>query len=276
MSHVTRTAAPDFTLVVPTYNEREQVPRLIEEIFAVCSAHQLSPEVIVVDDNSPDGTGARAEELADRWPVRVLHRRAKLGLGSAVMAGVDASTTSIVGVMDADLSHPPRLVPALFNALKSLKADMVVASRYVPGGRTEQWPWIRHAMSRVACWAARPLTPVRDPMSGFFLMRKDLVSGLRTSTQGFKIGLELLVRTRPQSVAEIAYTFQNRTGGRSKMNAGEVFRYLRQLISLLSFSARHRPPRPHYRILRAPQPAEANRAVEPHPDLSPNVAPIAR
>jgi dolichol-phosphate mannosyltransferase len=276
MSHVPRAAAPDFTLVVPTYNEREQVPRLIEEIFAVCTAHRLSPEVIVVDDNSPDGTGARVEALADRWRVRVLHRRAKLGLGSAVMAGVDASTTAIVGVMDADLSHPPRLLPALFNALESLKADMVVASRYVPGGRTEHWPWTRHAMSRMACWAARPLTPVRDPMSGFFLMRKELVSGLRTSTRGFKIGLELLVRTRPDSVAEIAYTFRNRAGGRSKMSAGEVFRYLRQLIGLLSFSARHRPRRPQYRVFRAPGPVDASPAVESHPDLSPNVAPIAR
>jgi dolichol-phosphate mannosyltransferase len=276
MSNIKRAAAPDFTLVVPTYNECEQVGGLVEEIFAVCSAHRLSPEVIIVDDNSPDGTGARAEALAGRWRVRVLHRRAKLGLGSAVMAGVDASTSSIVGVMDADLSHPPKLLPALFNALQSLKADMVVASRYIPGGRTERWPWTRHAMSRVACWAARPLTPVRDPMSGFFLMRKDLASSLRTSVRGFKIGLELLVRTRPDSVAEIAYTFSNRASGNSKMSAGEVFRFGQQLLGLFSFSARHRPRRPQYRMFPVPQPVESSAAVESGPDLTPNAARIAR
>jgi dolichol-phosphate mannosyltransferase len=273
MTDPTHATSLDFSLVVPTYNECDQVASLIEEIFAVCSAHQLSPEVIVVDDNSPDGTGARAEALADRWRVRVLHRPGKLGLGSAVLAGLDASTTPIVGVMDADLSHPPRLLPALLTALESAKVDMVIASRYVPGGRTERWPWGRHAMSRLACWAARPLTPVRDPMSGFFLMRKELVAGLRTSASGFKIGLELLVRTRPASVAEIPYTFTNRAGGTSKMSASEVFGYGRQLIGLLFFSARHRQPRLRYQIVPVTPTVDS---TEARPDLSPNVARIAR
>ena len=229
---------PDFSLIIPTYNERDQVMPLIEQVFAACHASGLRPEVIIVDDNSPDGTGACAAMLADRWPVRVVHRPAKLGLGSAVLDGCSVAGSNIIAVMDADFSHPPQLLPSLFAALSRYDADIVVASRYVKGGGTSGWPFSRRAMSRIACWAARPLTPVRDPMSGFFLIRRERLAAFRTNAAGFKIGLEFLVRTAPRKVAELPYVFAERVTGRSKMGAGEVLRFARQLASLAAYRLR--------------------------------------
>jgi dolichol-phosphate mannosyltransferase len=230
---------PDFSLIIPTYNERDQVGPLVEQVFAACAASYLRPEVIIVDDNSPDGTGACAARLAERWPVRVVHRPGKLGLGSAVLDGCAVADSDVIGVMDADFSHPPQLLPSLFATLSRLKVDMVVASRYIPGGGTNGWPLSRRIMSRVACWAARPLTPVRDPMSGYFLIRRERVTALRTRASGFKIGLEFLVRTTPKSVAELPYVFANRLAGRSKMGLREVLRYARQLLSLALYRFTH-------------------------------------
>jgi dolichol-phosphate mannosyltransferase len=183
----------------------------------------------------------------------VIHRGGKLGLATAVLTGVAAATAQHVVVMDADLSHPPEYVPLLLNTLTGLKVDMVVASRYVSSGRAARWPWGRRMMSKIACWAASPLTPVRDSMSGFFVMRRELIAGMRSSAAGFKIGLEILVRARPASVAEIGYTFTDRTAGRSKMSAAEVVRYGRQLVGLVRFSMTRGRERPRYHVIPAPQ-----------------------
>jgi len=166
-------------------------------------------------------------------------------LGSAVRAGFAAASADVVGVIDADLSHPPRLVPVLYAVLKQRDVDVVVASRYVDGGGTKSWPLGRIAMSRMGCLMARPLTPVRDPMSGFFLARRSFALGARTSVRGFKIGLELLVKSSARSVAEIGYVFVGRDDGRSKMTVGEAFRFLGQMAGLygLTCFGRHRRPR---------------------------------
>src|SRR5581483_9388200 len=144
-------------------------------------------------------------------------------------AGCAVAGSDVIGVMDADFSHPPHLLPSLFAALSRLKADMVVASRYIPGGGTTGWPLSRRLVSRLACWAARPLTPVRDPMSGYFLIRRERLAKLRTKACGFKIGLEFLVRAAPATVAELPYVFVDRVAGRSKMGLAEIFRFGLQL-----------------------------------------------
>jgi dolichol-phosphate mannosyltransferase len=227
-----RSGRPDLTIVVPTYNERQQLDALLEQVFSACDDQGFVVELIIVDDNSADGTGDRADDWARRRRVRVIHRAGKLGLGSAVMAGVGIAEGDIVGVMDADLSHPPRLVPALFSTMCTADLDMVIASRYIRGGGTASWSVVRRMLSRLACWMARPLTPVRDPMSGFFLIRRERFTALRDPARGFKIGLDLLVRSKPRRVAEIAYVFVGRTTGQSKMSIGEGLRFLRQLIGL--------------------------------------------
>ena len=152
-------STPAVTMVVPTYNERERLEPLLAALFAACDRERVSLRVIVVDDNSMDGTGAVADDWARRGRVSVIHRSGKLGLGSAVLEGFALADSVVVGVIDADLSHPPELVPVLYRTLVQHELDMVVASRYVGEGRTADWSLRRLILSKLGCWLARPLTP---------------------------------------------------------------------------------------------------------------------
>ena len=245
-------SAPAISIVVPTYNERGRLADLVGAIFAILGRHHVDGEVLIVDDNSPDGTGALADDLAARHPMRVIHRAGKFGLGTAVMEGFAAARSAVLGVMDADLSHPPELIPAMLSILDKTGADVVVASRYVAGGGTRNWPLGRLLMSRVACLLARPITPVRDATSGFFLIRRQVIDGVGISAGGFKICLELLVRSRPSLVVEVPYVFLNRTVGESKMTGREALGYVRQLRDLYRHrSSPNAGPRPRYRSIPA-------------------------
>lgn len=237
---------------MPTYNERDRLEELVLGIFNECdraAEPAVGPvEVIIVDDNSPDGTGAVADELAIDPRVRVIHRPGKLGLATAVLEGFAAAHGDLVAIMDADLSHPPALLVELCRTLEATGADICVGSRYVAGGGTRNWsPW-RLMLSRLACWLAHPLTPVRDATSGFLVTRRERVLGVSSGTRGFKIGLELLVRTAPVVVHEVPYVFVGRTAGQSKMAFREGLRYLHQLatlhIALRNLNARKAVPLP--------------------------------
>jgi dolichol-phosphate mannosyltransferase len=244
-----RTLPPALSIVVPTYNERDRLPELVRSIFDAYDQEGVAGELVIVDDNSPDGTGAVADTLAVEYPLRVVHRAGKLGLGTAVIEGFAAAAAPIVGVADADLSHPPGLIPRMLAVMQQHAADFVIGSRYIPGGGTRDWEKSRVLMSRFACLLARGLTPVRDVTSGFFLMRRDLARGVRISAGGFKICLELLIRSEPSLVLEVPYVFAGRTVGESKMNLKEATGYLRQLSELRRFKAdRHSAP-PKYRAL---------------------------
>ena len=235
------------SIVVPTYNERERLADLVHAIFRGYSAAGIDGELVIVDDNSPDGTGQIADDLARQYRITVLHRSGKLGLGTAVIAGFDASSAPVVGVIDADLSHPPDMPPRMLAVMNRTSADIVIGSRYIPGGGTRNWPVSRQIMSRLACLAARPLTPVVDATSGLFLIRRDLARTVRISAGGFKICLELLVRGRPASVVEVPYVFSDRAAGESKMNTKEALGYLTQLRDLRRFQRSQPPLRQTYR-----------------------------
>jgi dolichol-phosphate mannosyltransferase len=241
--------APTLTLVVPTYNEKDRLPELVRAVFDAYDAGGLDATLVIVDDNSPDGTGRLADDLARRFPITVVHRAGKLGLGTAVVDGFNATDAEIVGVIDADLSHPPDLVPGMLSIMKDQRADLVIASRYVPGGGTKNWEWSRVLMSRFACLLARRLTPVRDATSGFFLIRRDLVHEVTISAGGFKICLELLIRAAPALVVEVPYVFAGRSAGQSKMNLQEATGYLRQLRDLRAYQRAQRLPPPIHRIV---------------------------
>jgi len=237
-------------MVIPTYNERERIAELIEALGDVCEGAGFALELVVVDDNSPDGTGAIVDDLARTRRMQVIHRADKLGLGSAVAEGFAVATAPVVGVMDADFSHPPALVPRLLAVLVDLGADVVVASRYVPGGSTPKWPTWRRLLSRAACLAARPLSPIRDAASGFFVIRRDIATRVPIEAHGFKICLELLMRAWPIRLVEIPYQFDDREQGESKMSFREAAGYVTQLRQLyaLRLADRSRPPR-EYRQL---------------------------
>ena len=242
--------APTLALVVPTYNERDRLPELVRAIFAAYDRAGIHGELVIVDDNSPDGTGQVADALALEWPIRVVHRAGKLGLGTAVVEGFKAAEAEIVGVIDADLSHPPDLVPRMLAVMQGANADIVIGSRYIPGGGTSNWEMSRVLMSKFACLIARGLTPVRDATSGFFLMRRERARGVTISAGGFKICLELLIRSEPRLVMEVPYVFTGRTVGESKMNLKEATGFLQQLRDLHAYRRRQRLPRPQHRIER--------------------------
>ncbi len=222
----------DLTMVLPTYNERDRLAEIVTAVFSACAAHGVELELVIVDDNSPDGTGAIADDLATRHRVRVIHRAGKLGLGTAVVEGFGVASADIVGVMDADFSHPPALVPRMLAIFRSAAADVVVASRYVPGGSTPNWPVRRRLLSRAACLLARPLSPIRDAASGFFLIRREIARGTVIKAGGFKICLELIVRSGARRLVEVPYRFDDRELGASKMSLREAAGYLLQLRDL--------------------------------------------
>jgi dolichol-phosphate mannosyltransferase len=225
-------AKRDLTIIIPTFNERDRIDVLLDRLFAACDLGGVIVDVVIVDDNSTDGTGCAAQQWATRRPVRVIHRARKLGLGSAVMNGLALPGAEIVGVMDGDLSHPPEMLPILFGEMVRGELDLVVASRYVPGGGTRDFTLGRRVPSRAGCLLARPLTPVRDAMSGYFLIRRTALAEFNTSVTGFKIGLEMFVRSRPRYCAEIGYVFTGRQTGTSKMSVAEATRFFAQLVRL--------------------------------------------
>jgi dolichol-phosphate mannosyltransferase len=235
------------SIVVPTYNERERLADLVHAIFRSYASAGVDGELVIVDDNSPDGTGAIADDLAQHYRIIVVHRAGKLGLGTAVVEGFERASAPVVGVIDADLSHPPEMLPRMLAAMTRWSADLVIGSRYIPGGGTRNWPLSRQLMSRLACVAARPLTRVVDATSGLFLIRRDLARTVRISAGGFKICLELLVRARPASVVEVPYVFSDRAAGESKMNTREALGYFTQLRDLWRFQRTQPPLRQTYR-----------------------------
>jgi dolichol-phosphate mannosyltransferase len=214
------------SVVVPTYNEVGSVPKLAERLHAALGARDW--ELVIVDDGSPDGTADIAAALAPRIPTNVVRRAGKGGLASAVIAGFAAARGDILVVMDADLSHPPELVPALLSAIED-GADLAVGSRYVAGGGVEDWPMKRQIVSRVACLMGSALVPVRDATSGFFALRRSVIDGVTLNPIGFKIGFEVIARGRYRSVVEVPYTFRDRELGASKFGRREVGQYVVQL-----------------------------------------------
>jgi len=221
------------SVIVPTYNERDSLPHLLARLRAV--QEQVGLEVVVVDDASPDGTGELADGFArdGTLPVVVVHRGGKGGLASAAIDGARASHGEFVSVMDADLSHPPELLPDLARALAQ-GADVAVASRYIPGGGIEDWPMPRRAASRTATWLARAVLGlrVRDPLSGYFAARRELLTHGPYMGIGYKLLVEVLATHPRARVVEVPYRFIDRTHGTSKLSGGEVLDYLRLLLIL--------------------------------------------
>jgi len=198
---------------------------------------QKDYEILVVDDNSPDGTAGIAESLSNTYPVRIIHRPAKSGLASAVIEGMSRAEGDIMGVIDADLQHPPELVAQLAEAVAEGN-DIAIASRYVQGGNIENWPLFRKIASKGATLLCRPLTKVHDPASGCFFLNKEVVQEIEYKPSGFKILLEILVKGKYQKIKEIPYTFMERKKGKSKLGLTEYTSYLKLLYSLYLFRLR--------------------------------------
>ncbi|MEU5519303.1 glycosyltransferase family 2 protein [Streptomyces sp. NPDC047860] len=227
------------TIVVPTFNESANIRQLLHQITEAVPA-RLPCEVVFVDDSTDDTPDVIREAAQDcPFPVTVLHREEAVGgLGGAVVEGIKAASSDWVVVMDGDCQHPPSLVPELVATGERANAQLVVASRYIKGGsRAGLSGSYRVAVSRGATWLTKALFPRRlhgisDPMSGFFAIRRSAVTADVLRPLGYKILLELAVRSRPRTVTEVPFVFQDRYAGESKSTAKEGMRFLRHLAGL--------------------------------------------
>jgi len=231
------------TIVVPTFNESANVRELLHQITESVPT-RLPCEVVFVDDSTDDTPDVISQAAQDcPFPVTVLHRDVpEGGLGGAVVEGIKAAGSEWIVVMDGDLQHPPSLVPELVATGERSSAGLVVASRYIKGGsRAGLAGGYRIAVSRGATWLTKTLFPRRlhgisDPMSGFFAIRRSVVTAEILQPLGYKILLELAVRSRPRQVTEVPFVFQDRFAGESKSTAQEGFRFLRHLVGLRTAS----------------------------------------
>jgi len=222
------------SIVIPTYNERDNIVPLVERISRTLNNHNY--EILLVDDNSQDGTVDVAAKLAEKYPVKVLVRANERGLATAVLHGFKYARGNVVGVMDADLQHPPEVNAALLKAIEN-GADMVVASRYIPGGGCPNWGLTRRIISKGALSLAHIFLPstrqVKDPMSGYFMFRRDGLDQVEFKPIGYKILLEMLVMGKFQHVVEVPFIFEDRSSGASKMKARQQIDYLKHIFSLM-------------------------------------------
>ena len=227
------------SIVVPTYQEAENIPVLVEHVFAALTKVGIPGEMLIVDDDSRDGTDAVVGRLAEQYPVRLITRTDERGLSSAVVRGFAEARHGILLCMDADLSHPPESVSEVIAPVAAGQADFCIGSRYVAGGTTKQdWGLVRRLNSWGATLLARPLTTARDPMAGFFCLRREvferaLAAGLNAI--GYKIALEIMVKARCRTVTEVPIEFSDRLHGRSKLTFKQQLLYLRHLGALYRF-----------------------------------------
>ncbi len=212
---------PMLSIVVPTFNERDNVARVVERIGAALS--EAAVEVIFVDD-SDDDTPAIIDGLAARFPISLLHREPDQrsgGLGTALAMGLEHAAGRYICVLDGDLQHPPEKLPELLAAAQGSDADVVVGSRYRPGGSARTLPWSRKVISVASKWISKilfheKLWQTSDPGSGFFLISRRVLRGVHLRPIGYKILTEVLMRGRWSRLVEVPYEFQNREAGTSK------------------------------------------------------------
>jgi len=222
------------SLIIPSYNEKDNITPLVERIDRALAGQDY--EIVLVDDNSKDGTIEAAEALATRYPVKVVVRRDERGLATAVVHGLKHASGSIIGVMDADLQHPPEKLPDLVKAIED-GADMAIGSRYIPGGGCPNWDMTRKIVSKVALMISHLLLPstrrVKDPLAGFFMFRRENVDIAKLKPIGYKISLEIMLTGNFKNIVEVPYIFEERSAGKSKLRPQQQIDFLKHLFSLM-------------------------------------------
>ena len=229
-------AREKLALVIPTLCEAGNIGGLLDHVRSVLDPIEIPYEILVVDDDSHDGTGEVVSAIALEDPrVRLLVRKGERGLSGAVLFGWQRTDAAILGVMDADLQHPPELLPQLLAAIQAGR-DLVIGSRYTPGGGLGEWNPARKFISAAAVWVTWPIQRAgiraKDPMSGFFLVRRHCLEQVMFQPTGFKLLLDVLVRGRIQSIEEVPFVFGQRYRGASKANFKVAWEYAQLLARL--------------------------------------------
>lgn len=227
------------SIIVPTYKEADNIPELFERLKRALDENKIDFEIIVVDDNSPDGTAQVAREKMIELGIngKVIVRENERGLSSAVVRGFKESSGDILVVMDADLQHPPEVIPQLVRAVVD-GADIAVGSRYVKGGGVENWKWYRKLASIGATYVARVFLPqvrkIKDPVSGLFALKREVIQDVidQLNPLGFKILMEILVKGKYSKVVEVPYVFQPRKAGSSKLSGKVIMEMIIHTLKL--------------------------------------------
>ncbi len=230
------------SVIIPTYNESENIIQVLKSIGEHLPK-DVEVEAIVVDDNSPDGTGKVVEDyITDTrneagYSINIIHREAKSGLSSAILDGIQHSSAQIIVVMDSDFSHPPKIIPQLVEEIKTSDYDIAIASRYTEGGEVSGWSTKRKLISKGATGIAKAGLGVNesDPMSGFFAFKRKILEGIKFDAIGYKMLLEILVKTKGAKVKEIPYTFTDRTLGSSKLDSSTMFDFVTSVWKLYRY-----------------------------------------
>ena len=220
------------SLVIPTYNEQPSIVPLIQRTTALLEKSLTEFEIIVVDDDSPDGTWQAVQELVQQnGRLKVIRRLDEKDLTTAVVTGWKAARGNLLGVMDGDLQHPPEVLPVLLKSILNSQADIVIASRNVEGGGVSEWRPARKLIAFGARFITvlvlpRVVQSVRDPMSGYFLMKRAVIESVALRPIGYKILLEVLARGKYQTITEVPYLFDERKNGKSKLGPKQCLDFL--------------------------------------------------
>ncbi len=214
------------SLIIPTYNERDNIVPLFKRLEGVFCDWPEPPEVIIVDDDSPDRTWEAALFYRGGLKPKVIRRTENRGLSSAILDGISMASGDRVLVMDADLSHPPELIPAMEK--KAQNHLIVIASRYMTRGGTVNWSVSRRFASLLGSVIAGVPTGASDPLSGFFIVHKRILKGMKIRSMGFKALFEILIYARGENLSEVPYVFRPRTRGESKMGLSIMFAFILQ------------------------------------------------
>jgi len=235
-------AAGRYSILLPTYNERENLPIITDLIVHTMETHHIDFEIVIVDDNSPDGTGSVARRLSELYGpdrIKLLERAGKLGLGSAYRDGLKLVTGEFVFLMDADFSHHPKFMPRMIEVQRESSVDIVTGTRYRDGGGVHGWDLHRKLTSRVANFLAQVLLnpPASDLTGSFRLYKRCVLEKLISSFEpsGYVFQMEILVRAAASgySIREVPITFVDRVYGVSKMGGNEIVTYLKALARLV-------------------------------------------
>jgi glycosyltransferase involved in cell wall biosynthesis len=219
------------SIILPTYNEADNIRLIVPKISKLFRDKGIQGEIIIVDDDSPDGTGAVAQTLSGQYPVRVHVRKGERGLATAVMKGFELARGEICVIMDADLSHPVDKIPEMIEPMVQGNYDATVASRYIAGGGCENWSFIRKVVSKGSGILAGGLTQLSDPTSGFMAIKKSVLEGIKLDPIGWKIVLEIIVKTQAR-FKEVPIVFADRQFGESKLDFRVQKEYLGHLWKL--------------------------------------------
>jgi len=230
----------DLTVIIPTFKEEANIRNIITEVDAVFKNNALNGEILIVDDNSPDNTIAIVDELKKiKTNISLLVRTADHGLSQSVADGFRHASSEVFIIIDADFSHPPALIPKMYEEIRT-GSDIVIGSRYMEGGGIKKWPFKRRIISLGATFLGRILFPdITDPVSGFFAVRKCVVAHAPLKPRGYKILLEVLGKGIWEKDKELPFEFSDREIGSSKLKIKTIIEYAQQVADITLYSFTH-------------------------------------